>query len=272
MALRPRPRHYRDARAGKRAVGLGRRAHFTQGAFHRLGARHKAGWGHRSLTRGSRALDPHPCCPTRLLPSSGESSRRAWLLRALGAFRPLCFAEKVLLADFCNRPTKRTLVNRLIPAPDPPCGGGAGGGLVDALPRASAESTSRSHEGRRAPHRAAPSRRGVFDRETRLGTLTSDARVVTAVAWENRGQPRPPSRLHRAPRQWRRLAPARASSIDKCSREGSSVSFRSAAAAPAACRFRDPSPRSPPPVSGLCRRRSGFRRRFASPMALARGG
>lgn len=272
MALRPRPRHSRDARAGRRAVGLGRRAHFTQGAFHRLGARHKAGWGHRSLTRGSRALDPHPFALRGRSPRQGNRAAAPGYSACWEPFGPFACAEKVLLADFCNRPTKRTLVNRLIPAPDPPCGGGAGGGLVDALPRASAESASRSHEGRRAPHRAAPSRRGVFDRETRLETLTSDARVVTAVAWENRGQPRPPSRLHRAPRQWRRFAPARASSIDKCSREGSSVSFRSAAAAPAARRFRDPSPRSPPPVSGLCRRRSGFRRRFASPMALARGG
>jgi hypothetical protein len=216
-------------------------------------------------------LGPAPFRPARPLPSSGESSRRAWLLRVLGAFRPFARAEKVLLADFCNRPTKRTLVNRLIPAPDA-LRRGAGGGPVDALPRASAESASPSLVGRRAPHRAAPARRGVFDRETRLATLTSDTRVVTAAAWENRGQPRPPSRLHRAPRQWRRFAPARASSIDKCSREGSSGSFRSADAAPAARRFRDPSPRSPPPVSGLCRRRSGFRRRFASPMALARGG
>jgi hypothetical protein len=57
-----------------------------------------------------------------------------------------------------------------------------------------------------APHRAAPARRGVVNRETNPTTLTSGARVMTEMAWKNRGQSRSPSRFHRSPRQWRRFS------------------------------------------------------------------
>lgn len=102
---------------------------------------------------------------------------------------------------------------------------------------------------------AMPPCRGVLDHAQSWRT-GSDAPCRAPRRPGNPGAFEEPEPLPPAPRQGGRLSRPRAPSLDKCSLE---VAF-------AIPRFAG----SPPPISRLCRRRSGFRRSFA-PSTLSRG-
>lgn len=180
--------------------------------------------------------------------------------------------EKVLLTDFCNRPSIRTLVDRTTLAQRAPLGVAGERGPFDDGPRASVESSTLPEEG--APHRAAPSRRGVFDRERRLAIPP-----LTPPSRQRRSRVNPVAAAGAKTASadltsMRAASPAGVPSIDRCSHDGSARDDlgRPPHAGPARTLLSLASDGSPPPVSWLCRLRPGVRRRFAFPMALAREG
>jgi hypothetical protein len=125
-----------------------------------------------------------------------------------------------------------------------------------------------------APHRAAPSRRGVVDRVRRLAIppLTPPSRPR-----RSRVNPRVAAGAKTASADltsMRAASPAGVPSIDRCSHDEPARDDlgRTSRASPVRTLLSLASDGNPPPVSWLCRRRPGVRRHFASPMALARGG
>jgi hypothetical protein len=180
--------------------------------------------------------------------------------------------EKVLLTDFCNRPSIRTLVVRTILAQRHLAVSMSSNDPFDDGPRASGESSTPPEEG--APHRAAPSRRGVVDRERRLAIppLTPQSRPR-----RSRVNPRVAAGAKTASADltsMRAVSPARVPFIDRCSHDEPARDElgRASRASPVRTLLSLASDGNPPPVSWLCRLRPGVRRHFASPMALARGG
>lgn len=168
------------------------------------------------------------------------------------------------LTSLCNRSTTRALTDRSIPGRvtfvEPtahrtdtcserrygvllPCGNRAPGGyaLDGACPTSAKPTTTLPNGKGRAPHRAMPPRRGVFNRVQ--GCSIWPLTLLVLPRWARRPSPaREREPFYSLPRQRERLSGPEVPSIDKCSRG------------------------SPPPCSRLSRRRAGFQRSFASRM------
>lgn len=168
------------------------------------------------------------------------------------------------LTSLCNRPTTRAPTDRSIPGRatfiEPtahrtetcsarqrsvllPCGNRTPGGyaLDGAFPALAKPITTLPKGKGRAPHRAMPPRRSVFDRVQ--GCSAWPLTPLVLPRWTRRPNPSKQREPFRPlPRQRGRLSRPEVPSIDKCSR------------------------RNPPPCSRLSHRRAGFQRSFAPRM------
>jgi hypothetical protein len=171
---------------------------------------------------------------------------------------------KMCLASLCNRSTTRAPTDRSIPgrttcadltadrsdtcSEQPggvlrPCGNRTPGGhMLDGMSPTLAKPTTTLPKGKgRAPHRAMPPRRSVFNRVQ--GCSIWPLTLLVLPHWIRKPNPakqRGPFRSR--PRQREQPSRPEVPSIDKCSR------------------------RNPPPNSRLSHRRAGFQRSFASRM------
>jgi hypothetical protein len=267
FVLRRRRLVSRRARVRCHAAWLGQQGHLTQDAFSRLDAQ-PCGRAKPIRVHLTFARDwlPHPF----VRPGQTHHRRDGDCLDVLPGTATASLSDrrhdagKMRLTSLCNRSTTRAPTDRSIPKRTtyaeltahrtdtcserpygvlPPCGNRTPGGyaLDGTFPTLAKPPTTLPNGKGRAPHRAMPPRRSVFNRVQGCSIWP-----LTLLVLPHRNRRPSPVRqqepFRSLPRQRERLSGPEVPSIDKCSR------------------------RSPPPCSRLSHRRAGFQHSFASRM------